>query len=146
MSGFLGTNAPLEADINLIIQLFMGVALLVGMMLARRRRYRAHAICQGSIMMLNLVMIALIMFPSFRDGVIPDLPAGLRKPYYSVPTLHAALGITAQLLGLYIVLRAGTNLLPRALCFQSYKLWMRTELALWWVVIVFGAATYYLWY
>lgn len=146
MSGFLGTNAPLEADINLVIQLFMGIALLVGMMLARRRCYRAHGICQGSVMMLNLVMIALIMFPSFREGVIPELPGRLRNPYYSVSTVHAALGITAQLLGLYIVLRAGTNLLPRALCFQNYKLWMRTELVLWWVVIVFGVATYYLWY
>lgn len=146
MSGFLGTNAPLEADINLVIQLFMGIALLLGMMLARRRRYLAHGICQGSVMILNLVMIALIMFPSFRDGVFPELPARLRIPYYSVSTLHAALGIIAQLLGLYIVLRAGTNLLPRALCFQNYKLWMRTELVLWWVVIVFGVATYYLWY
>jgi len=146
MSGFLGTNAPLEADINLVIQLLMGIALVVGMILARLRRYRAHGFCQASVVLLNLIMIFLIMSPSFREGVLPELPASLSKPYYSVSTAHAGLGITAELLGLYIILRAGTNLLPRALCFRNYKLWMRTTLVLWWVVIVLGIATYYLWY
>lgn len=145
MSGFLGTGAALKADINLVIQLLMGLALLLGMILARRRHYRAHAICQGSVMLLNLVMIALIMLPSFRLGVLPGLPAELDKPFYFVATLHAALGSVAELLGLYIVLRAGTNWLPRALRFENYKLWMRTELALWWTVILLGVATYYVW-
>lgn len=145
MSGFLGTGAPFASDVNLVIQILMGSALLAGMMLARRGQYRAHAICQGSVMVLNLVMIALIMSPSFRSGVMPGLPGELSRPYYLVSTLHAALGSIAQLLGLYIVLRAGTNLLPQALRFQNYKLWMRTELVLWWIVILLGVATYYLW-
>jgi uncharacterized membrane protein YozB (DUF420 family) len=145
MSGFLGTGAPLASDVNLSIQILMGSALLAGMMLARQGQYRAHAICQGSVMLLNLVMIALIMFPSFRWGVLPGLPGGLGNPYYSVATLHATLGAIAQLLGLYIVLRAGTNLLPKLLRFQNYKLWMRTELALWWAVIILGVVTYVVW-
>jgi hypothetical protein len=49
MNGFLGTSATLEADLNLIIQLLMGIALLAGMILARLGHYRAHGICQGSI-------------------------------------------------------------------------------------------------
>ena len=145
MNGLLGTGASLKADINLVIQLLMGIALLLGMILARRRHYHAHAICQGSVMLLNLVMIALIMLPSFRLGVLPGLPGGLGKAYYSVATLHATLGAIAQLLGLYIVLRAGTNLLPQVLRFENYKLWMRTGLILWWTVIALGIATYYVW-
>jgi len=42
----------------------MGIALLAGMILARHRCYRSHAVCQGSVISLNLVMIAFIMFPS----------------------------------------------------------------------------------
>jgi len=145
MNGFLGTGAPFLSDLNLTIQLLMGVALLIGMVLAHRGHYRAHAICQGSVMLLNLVMIALIMLPSFRLGVLPGLPAELDKPFYFVATLHAALGSVAELLGLYIVLRAGTNLLPQLLRFQNYKPWMRTELTLWWTVILLGVATYYVW-
>jgi len=145
MNGFLGTDAPLAADVNLVVQLLMGIALLIGMVLARRRYYRAHAVCQGSVVVLNLLMIAMIMSPPFWRDVVPGLPGRLGNSYYFVPTLHAALGGTAQLLGLYIVLRAGTNLLPRPLCFQNYKLWMRAELVLWWAVILLGVATYYVW-
>jgi len=123
----------------------MGIALLIGMVLARRRYYRAHAICQGSVVVLNLVMIGFIMLPPFWRDVVPGLPARIGNSYYFVPTLHAILGGIAQLLGLYIVLRAGTNLLPRPLCFQNYKLWMQTQLALWWAVILLGVATYYVW-
>jgi uncharacterized membrane protein YozB (DUF420 family) len=145
MEGFLGTGAEFSSDVNLIIQVLMGLSLLAGMILARRKRYRAHGICQSSVMLLNLVMIFWVMLPAFWSGVTPGLPSALRKAYYFVPTLHATLGIIAQLLGLYIVLRAGTDFLPRFLCFNDYKLWMRTELILWWVVIVLGIATYLVW-
>jgi hypothetical protein len=55
MNGFLGTGAKLAADVNITIQLLMGIALLMGMMLARWRHYRAHGICQGIVILLNLV-------------------------------------------------------------------------------------------
>ncbi|HKA34874.1 MAG TPA: DUF420 domain-containing protein [Candidatus Binatia bacterium] len=145
MSGFLGTGASFAADLNLTLQLSMAAALGAGMALARRKHYRAHAVCQSAVVLLNLVLIARIMLPSFRDGVLPGLPAGLSKSYYSIATLHAAAGGVAQLLGIYIVLAAGTKLLPERLRFRNYKRWMRTELALWWIVVVLGAATYYVW-
>jgi len=145
MAGFLGTGAPFRADVNLVIQILMGLTLLIGMFLARQGNYRAHALCQTSVVLLNLILIGLIMLPSFRLGVLPGLPDRLRKPYYFIATLHTAMGSIAELLGLYIVLRANTNLLPKALCFQNYKLWMRSTLALWWAVILFGLATYYVW-
>ena len=42
MKGFLGTGATFAADLNLIVQLAMGVALLAGAFLARRKRFSAH--------------------------------------------------------------------------------------------------------
>lgn len=122
MEGFLGTGAELSSDINLTIQILMGLSLLGGMVLARRKHYIAHGICQSSFMLLNLVMIFWVMLPAFWFGVTPGLPSSLSKPYYYVSVLHATLGTIAQLLGLYIVLRAGTNLLPTTLCFTDYKL------------------------
>lgn len=145
MNRFLGTGATLAANINIIIQLLMGTALLIGIILARRRRYRAHGICQGIVILLNLVMIALIMLPSFRLVVVPKLADKVSKSYYFVATLHAALGGITELMGLYIVLRAGTNLLPKVLRFNNYKLWMRSVLVLWWTVIILGVSTYCLW-
>src|SRR5882672_4268427 len=146
MNGFLGTGATFRADLNLVVQLAMGLALLVGMFLARRKQFRAHKYCQSSVMLLNLVMIFLIMAPSFHKQVQPQVPGGLKEAYYLVPYVHATLGTIAEVLGLYIVLVAATNILPRKLRFKRYKPWMRAELVLWWLVILFGVSTYYVWY
>ena len=146
MHGFLGTGATFWADLNLVLQIAMGVALLGGMVLARRQQFRAHMLCQSSVILLNLVLIFLIMLPSFRRQVAPRIPAGLHEVYYAVAALHAGLGALAELLGLYIVLRAATNLVPARLRFQNYKAWMRTALGLWWGVVLLGLGTYALWY
>ena len=146
MNGFLGTGATFRADLNLVVQIAMGLALLVGMMLARRKQFRAHKYCQSSVMLLNLLMIFLIMAPSFHDQVEPQLFGGLKDSYYLVPYIHTVLGTIAELLGLYIVLVAATKIVPKRLRFKRYKPWMRTELALWWIVVLIGLATYYVWY
>jgi plastocyanin len=145
MKGFLGTRATFAADLNLLVQVAMGLALLVGAWLARRKRFAEHGVCQTTVLLLNLVMIALVMGPSFHQ-VAPQLPAGLQDRYYAVATIHAGLGTAAELLGLYIVLVAATRFIPKRLRFQRWKVWMRTELALWWLVVLIGVGTYYVWY
>ena len=103
IKGFLGTGATFGADLNLVVQLIMGAALIAGALLARQRRYRAHGICQTTVLLLNLLMIGLIMGPSFQQQVKPVLPKVFHKWYCGVAVIHAVLGIAAELLGLYIV-------------------------------------------
>jgi uncharacterized membrane protein YozB (DUF420 family) len=146
MKGFLGTGATFGADLNLVVQLIMGVALLAGALLAKHKRYRAHGICQTTVLLLNVLMIALVMWPSFQQQVKPTLSKVHHKWYYEVAIMHAALGVTAELLGLYIVIVAGTKLLPRRLRFNNWKWWMRTELGLWMLVLLSGIGTYCSWY
>ena len=146
MKGFLGTGATFGADLNLIVQLIMGVALVAGVVLAKRRRYRAHGICQTTVLLLNLIMIALVMGPSFRLQVTPALPRGLDKRYYAAAAVHGFFGIAAELLGLYIVLVAGTNVVPQSLRFKNWKPWMRAEFILWAFVLLTGLGTYCAWY
>jgi uncharacterized membrane protein YozB (DUF420 family) len=146
MKGFLGTGAPFAADLNLVIQLIMGLALIAGVLLAKQKRYTAHGICQTTVLLLNLLMIGLVMWPSLQQQVKPALSKVLHKWYYEAATIHALSGIAAELLGLYIVIVAGTNLLPRWLRFKRWKLWMRTELVLWAIVLVSGLGTYCAWY
>jgi len=123
----------------------MGAVLLLGMLLARAGRYRAHGICQSAVVILNLAPILVFMLPGFRTAIVPALPAQLSNRLHAVTTVHAALGGSAELLGLYIVLVAGTNLLPSSLRFANYKRWMRAELLLWWLVILIGIGTYGIW-
>src|SRR6202140_2134449 len=117
MKGFLGTGATFGADLNLVVQLIMGVALIVGALLAKQKRYRAHGICQTTVLLLNLLMIGRVMWPSFEQQVKPALSKVLHKWYYEAAAIHAVLGITAELLGLYIALVAGTNAVPQGLRF-----------------------------
>ena len=68
------------------------------------------------------------------------------RGYYAVAAMHAFLGTAAEALGLYIVIVAGTTLLPRWLRFTRWKHWMRVELGLWAIVLLSGVGTYYAWY
>lgn len=146
MNGFLGTWASFGADVNLLIQIAMGIALLAGAFLARAKRFCAHGICQALVVLLNLPMIAMVMWPSFHTRVLPRLSAHLVKRNYAIATVHGVLGSLAEILGLYILLVAGTNVLPETWRIQHWKLWMRIELILWWIVLLTGFGTYYFWY
>ena len=144
--GFLGTAAPRVADLMLLLEIAMGVGLLTGAWLARARRVRQHAWCQSVIVLLNLAVIGLMMIPSFRVHVFPRIPGRLGKAYYALATTHAGLGTFTELAALYILLSAGTQVLPGKLRITKYKPWMRSVLVLWWGVLFLGIATYTRWY
>jgi uncharacterized protein (TIGR03382 family) len=143
---FLGTVAPPYAHLTLLLEIAMGVGLLIGAWLARRRRFRQHAWCQSAIVLLNLAVIVLVMMPSFQVQVVPEIPLRLAKTYYALATAHAALGTSTEIAGLYILLAAGTGVLPEKFRITKYKAWMRTVLVLWWFVLLLGLATYARWY
>jgi uncharacterized membrane protein YozB (DUF420 family) len=141
-----GSDAPWQADLTLLIEAVMGIALLAGAVLARRRHYRAHAWCQSAVVLLNLVVIGFAMAPSFYIQLAPKIPQAMRKSYYAIATGHAALGAVAELAGLYVIVAAGTNVLPNHLRLTNYRTWIRATLILWWVVLLLGVATYVRWY
>jgi uncharacterized membrane protein YozB (DUF420 family) len=144
--GFLGTAAPLYADLILLLESAMGVGLLTGAFLARRRKFQAHAWCQSIVVVLNAGVSALVMLPSFQHRVVPRIPLKLGKSFYALATAHATLGAIVECSALYILLAAGTTLMPEKLRLTRYRLWMRTVLVAWWGVILLGAATYARWY
>jgi uncharacterized membrane protein YozB (DUF420 family) len=144
--GFLGTAAPMAADRALVIEVGMGLALIVGAVLARRRHYRAHGWCQSIVVLLNLVMITQFMVSSFRRQIIPVIPDDLGNIHYAIAMAHGAMGMVAEAFALYIVLAAGTTILPSRLRFSRYKRWMRVALALWLITLLSGSATYVQWY
>lgn len=146
ISPILGTGAPLRADANLILQFVLGVALLAGAVLARMKKYAAHAICQTLVLLINAVAIVCVMWPSFQHSVFPRFPRRWLHAYYVWPAVHGALGAVAEVFGLYIALVAGTKLVPDKLKFRRWKFWMRFELGFWWLVLLSGVGTYLYWY
>ena len=146
VNGFLGTNATFGADVNLIVQLSMAGALIGGVLLAKKKRYRAHGACQATVLLLNLWMIGFEMWPSFRLQIAPRIHRLFHTNYYRIATIHAVLGAAAELLGIYIVLVTATELVPPSLRFTQWRQWMRTELVLWFFSLAWGIGTYYEWY
>ena len=144
--GFLGTAASGGADLGLLLEIAIGVGLLIGTWLVRLKRYRQHAWCQSVIVILNAALIVLTMIPAFRVQVLPSIPEKLGRGFYGLATTHAVFGSVTEVAGLYILLAAGTRVLPQKLRLTRYKAWMRTVLALWWVVLILGMATYARWY
>src|SRR5580704_19334503 len=99
MNGFLGTWASFSADLNLLVQIAMGLALLGGAFLARAKRYAAHGACQAEVLILNLPMIALVMWPSLHTRVLPHLARHFGKRYYAIAMAHGVVGAVAEVLG-----------------------------------------------
>jgi hypothetical protein len=56
-----------------------------------------------------------------QQQVKPMFPKAFHRWYYAVAAMHAFLGITAEALGLHIVIVAGTNVLPQWLRFTHWK-------------------------
>ena len=128
------------------VEIGLAIALLLGKFVVQRGHVRAHAYLQSAIVLANLPLVAAWMLPAFLADVLPGLPGEIAEPFYLFPTLMLVAGAAVESLGVYVILVAGTNLVPERFRFRRYKLWMRTVLALWWAVFLSGLATYYVWF
>ena len=141
--GFLGRPSTFGADLNLLLQVGLGLVLLGGLLLARRARYGLHGACQAIALVVTLVMTAIWMAPAYHANWGPGIFA-FGNRVTTAAAAHVIAGSVALLLGIYVVLVAGTPLLPARLRFSNYKRWMRTLIAIWWVALLLGVLTYWL--
>lgn len=133
----------LTPGLNLWIQIVLGVLLGAGALLARRGWYRAHGACQATAYLLTVLMTAVWMLPVFVKFFAPSLLRVSLDRTDAVATAHAALGSAVLLLGAYVILVAATNVIPPRFRFTSYRPWMRSLLALWWIAVLLGIWTYF---
>src|SRR5262245_34420930 len=140
--GFLGRPSTFGADLNLLVQLGLGALLFAGFLFARRAKYGWHGVCQSVALAATLVMTAIWMLPAYHANYGPAV-FGLGNRVNVAAAAHVVAGSAALLLGIYVVLVAGTPLLPKALRFGNYKLWMRTLIAVWWLALLLGVLTYW---
>lgn len=129
-----------------VFEIAVGGLLVLGMFLVRRGKIRAHMVVQSSMVLVNIPFVIVMMVPLYLEYVLPDLPGEIAQASYLFPTIMLVTGAAAEVLGVYILLVAGTNVVPERWRFRNFKRWMRTELVLWWAVIALGLATYYVWY
>lgn len=147
--GFLGTGASLLSDLTLLAYVLLIVpAMLVGFVFARRRMFVPHhKFTMTGIVIFNWVLILWLMVFSYRDGVLPGVPAALGDVRVWLPTLHLVVGGLAQLLATYLVLRMWLErVLPPALMVKNIKLYMRVALSGWLIAALLGVSIYVVWY
>src|SRR5712692_2130624 len=134
----LGLSCPgrFNADLNLIAQLIMIAALWVGFYFARTKKIARHRRVQTTVVIVNIFAIALIMIPVINQYVVRT------GDYTSVPTpllmsIHGTLGLIAELLGIYIVIRMlRPAWIPQAIKVKNFKRLMRITLTLWTLIII----------
>jgi uncharacterized membrane protein YozB (DUF420 family) len=139
--GFLGTNAPFRIDVTLVLILVSAVLFTIGWRLAVRKRYEPHRWVQTSAVILSTIVILITMISSFVIHILPGIPGKLNQGDFALTTVHAMVGTVGMLLGVFIVLRAN-KLVPKALRFRNYKLYMRTSYVIYMLATVLGVIVY----
>jgi hypothetical protein len=71
-------------------------------------------------------VVLVVMVGSFLGFTLPKIPGQLAEPPIWVTAVHACVGTITFLLGIFVVLRAN-KLVPQAMRFKNYKLFMRTS-------------------
>jgi uncharacterized membrane protein YozB (DUF420 family) len=141
--GFLGTHAPFVSDLSLVLILLTAILFTIGWQLARHRHYEAHRWVQTVTATINAIVVLGVMVNSYVTHILPGIPAKLLEGDYGVTTIHAVIGTIGLLLGIFVVLR-GNNLVPKALRFKNYKLFMRTAYAIYMLATFLGVFVYIL--
>jgi uncharacterized membrane protein YozB (DUF420 family) len=154
--GFLGTGASLLADLTLLAYILLIVpGMLAGFVFARRGLHRPHhKYAMIIITVVNWLLIIFLMVVAYRFDIASNIgvqPGNLR---YLMPTIHGILGLPAQLLATYVVIRMvmedtnvararqrGETDLSRY-WFKGAKPFMRVTLALWLLTALLGIASY----
>ena len=141
--GILGTHAPLISDLSLILISLTAIMFTIGWQLARHRHYEAHRWVQTVTAAINAIVVLGVMVNSYVIHILPGIPAKLLEGDYGVTTIHAIVGTIGLLLGIFVVLR-GNKLVPEALRFKNYKLFMRTSYAIYMLATLLGVIVYVL--
>ena len=154
--GFLGTGASLLADLTLVGYILVLVPLmLAGYQYARRGRHRPqHKWLMVAVTLANWVLIAGVMLAALRGDIAPNLPRQPANARYWLAALHALVGLPAQLLASFIVVRMliedrqvsrakqrGERDLARY-WFRGARWTMRLTLVLWLAAALLGMVTY----
>ena len=144
MTGFLGTNAHLGADINLILQTIMFLLLIIGLVYKKKRRFRIHGSIMAIAVILHVITFLTVMVPPFLEGFNYFITA--TSDFRVQMTLaHAVPGAIAMVLGIVLVEMWAVRPSNIATCSRRKRL-MDVTTILWLVSLIFGIATYLAFY
>jgi uncharacterized membrane protein YozB (DUF420 family) len=133
--GFLGTSAPLIADVNLVAQVILIVVLIVGLVAIKRRNTPAHRNLQTAVVLFYVLLVVFIMAGRF---FLLYSPGSFDWPVLA----HGVLGLCAIVCGIYLILIMNNRLSKRWRT-KKWKLLMRVNWLLFLLVALGGIVIYW---
>ncbi len=140
--GFLGTNAPLYSDINLIVEILMVIGVITGYILIQNKIRSGHQYMQTAMVLLNLVVTIFFMALIFVQLLNPATTLSLSV---IAEIVHGTVGVIAILTGLFLVLTMN-DLLPKSWQPKKWKNLMRFAIWAYIAVAVGGIVVYVLFF
>ena len=144
LTGVFGTGALIQTDINLILQVVMFIAIVVGLVYKSKRKFKMHAILMGVAVILHIATFFAVMMPSFNTNyeyfVSATAELGVQTMW-----IHAIPGAVSMIIAVYLVVAWALRPANMAACSKRKRL-MDIVTLLWLISLVFGIASYIIYY
>jgi uncharacterized membrane protein YozB (DUF420 family) len=144
LTGIFGTGAVLQTDINLILQIVMFLIIVISLIYKNKMKFKIHGGLMGIAVILHVISLLAVMGPSFSAGY----------EYFTTFTsdfgvqtmwIHAIPGAIALILGIILVGTWASRPSNIAACSRRKRIMDITTL-LWLVSLIFGIASYIVFY
>jgi uncharacterized membrane protein YozB (DUF420 family) len=140
----LGHPRFLHTDLNLVLQIIILATIFVSLFYKRKTKFKAHGVTMGLTVVLQIVAVMLVMGPTFFDN-LDFFSTETTIPAVQTAWIHASPGTIALLLGIFLVAIWAVKASNVAGCFKRKRI-MDVTIVLWIFSLVFGIATYVLFY
>ncbi len=140
LTGILGTNAHLGADINLILQIIMFVIIFISLFYKKKRKFKIHGGLMAIAVILHVITFLTVMGPPFFESF--DYYINATSDLRVQTTLaHAIPGAIVMILGIVLVGAWALRPSNLAKCSRMKRI-MDITTVLWFISLIFGIATY----
>jgi uncharacterized membrane protein YozB (DUF420 family) len=144
LTGIFGTGAVLQTDINLILQIVMFLIIVIGLVYKNKRKFKIHGGIMGIAVILHILSFLLVMGPSLYENydffTTDTSELGVQTTW-----IHAVPGAIAMIMGIILVGAWALRPSNIAACSRMKRLMDITTL-LWLISLIFGIATYMVFY
>ena len=144
MTGILGTQAYLGADVNLIFQLITVALIIVSVVYKNKKKFKTHAQLMGVAVVIHILSFVAVMGPAFFTD-FTGFVTFISLIEVQTMWIHAIFGLIAMVLGAVIVVLWALNPNKIAACFKRKRI-MDITIVLWLTSVIFGIITYAIFY
>jgi uncharacterized membrane protein YozB (DUF420 family) len=144
LTGIFGTGALIQTDINLILQIVMLIIVVVSLVYKNKRKFKTHAELMGTAVILLVVSLFAVMLPSFNRNY-DYFTTATSELGVQTTWIHMILGAITLILGIILVIAWALQPSNIAACIRRKRI-MDITVLLWFISLMFGIATYILFY